>query len=57
LAQHVRELKESRNLQDEKDGEGECLVAAIKDLEDLSNIKGIGSSMVEKMRGGIELNL
>lgn len=42
LAQHVREIRERNDD-----------FPAIKDLEDLGIIKGIGSSMVDKMRSGI----
>jgi len=42
LAQHVKELRERNDD-----------FPAIKDLEDLGIIKGIGSSMVDKMRNGI----
>lgn len=44
LAAHVRELRENNDD-----------FPAIKDLEDLGIIKGIGSSMVDKMRCGIEV--
>jgi len=43
LAAHVRELRETNDD-----------FPAIKDLEDLGIIKGIGTSMVDKMRCGIE---
>jgi DNA uptake protein ComE-like DNA-binding protein len=42
LAQHVKELREKNDD-----------FPAIKDLEDLGIIKGIGNSMVDKMRNGI----